>query len=423
MTDAEAEVRRTGRWRGVVGVTLVALAAGLLANRSDLLLLGVPGIVFAVYPRLTGAPTPVLGVERRLSDEAPRRGDEVEVTVTLYNEGEETLFDLRLVDGVPPTIGVAEGSPRHGAVLRPGESTTYTYTVTAERGRHRFDPATVAARDLSGAHEVETTVATDTELDCTATAASLPLRSQTLQSVGQVTANAGGNGVEFHRTREYQPGDGMNRVDWNRYARTGEPTTIEYRRERAVEAVLVVDARRPAYRGRGEEPHAVAYSVSAARQVLERLLETRNRVGLAGFGREMTWAAPDAGSEHAEDLQRLLATRATFAPTPPVESTPHEDQVRRLRERLSEQTQVVLLTPLCDDEIVETARTLEAHGHGVTVISPTVTRSDSPGRRLAALERSNRISALRNAEIPVVEWETERPLAAAITATQGDVHV
>ncbi|MHB9286823.1 DUF58 domain-containing protein [Halobacteriales archaeon Cl-PHB] len=413
MTDATT--RRTRRWRGVVAVTLLALGLGVGLRRPPLLLASVVGVVYATYPTLTSDPDPELALDRTLDESAPGPGDEVAVTVSLTNVGDETLFDCRVVDGVPPTLSVTDGSPRRGGVLRPGHSLEFSYRVAAERGTHRFDPATVVVRDPSGDREVECRVATETELDCTATAAAAPLRRQTLQQVGQILSNRSGAGVEFHRTREYRRGDPMSRIDWNRYASSGEFTTVEFRREQAASVVVLVDARAAAYRGRDDDPHAVAYGVSAARQFVASLTGTRNRVGLAAFGRSLAWVAPGVGGDHADDIQRTLATDETFGPTPPADEPDHATQVDRLRERLTDGTQLLLVSPLCDDAIVQTCKTLDVAGYGVSVVTPTVTEADSPGRRLAALERRTRLSTLRDAEIPVVEWHPDDPLAAAIS--------
>ena len=412
----EWEEHRTRRWRGVLALGLGALAAGLLFRRPDVLLLAVVGVAFAVYPQVTAPPRPTLTLDRRLSPDSPTPGEDVEVTVTLANAGDSTLYDVRIVDGVPPTLEVADGSPRRGAVLRPGGSVTYTYAVTAERGRHPFDPATVVVRDVTGEHEVESTVGaeTGTEIDCTAPEVASPLRAQTLVALGRTTADRGGSGIEFHRTREYRRGDAMSRIDWNRYARTGEPTTVEFREPRAVAVVLLVDAREAAYRSREGEPHAVAYSVSAAAQVAEWFLERRDRVGVAGLGRSSVWIPPGAGGGRLDDIEETLATHRTFAPTPPRSEPPTGSQFDELRRRLPERTQVVLFSPLCDDEVVAGARDLEARGHAVSVVSPTVTETDTPERRLASAERRHRIAELRGADIPVVEWDPDRPLAAAV---------
>ncbi|WP_415379365.1 DUF58 domain-containing protein [Halosimplex sp. TS25] len=419
MTDRRT--RRTERWRGVIGVALVALTAGLLLNLPNVVLLSVGGVVFAAYPALTREPDPALSLERRLDDERPGQGDPVEVTVELANEGDATLFDCRVVDGVPETLRVTDGAPRHAGILRPGDSLTFSYTVRAERGKHPFDPATVVVRDPAGAREVEQSVASETEIDCTVADAAAPLRDQTLADVGRVTADDGGSGVEFHRTREYQRGDAPSRVDWKRFARTGSLSTVEFRRERAASVVLLVDAREPAYRGRAGEPHAVAYSVSGARQIAASLVGSRNRVGVAALGRSFAWLEPGAGRSHVDDVEALLARHETLSPTPPDGDCSLDDQVDRLRERLDDRSQVVLFSPLTDDAICETARSLEARGHAVTVVSPTVTDRDGPERRLAVAERRHRLSDLRNAGIRVVEWSPERPLAAALAATSEGV--
>ena len=418
MTDS---ARPTRRWRGVVGVALVAITAGILLNLPNVLLLATVGVVYAVYPTLTRSPDPDLSIERRLDDDRPGRGDPVEVTVELTNEGDGTLADCRLVDGVPETLRVIEGTPRHGGVLRPGRTISFSYTVRAERGKHPFEAATVVVRDVAGAREVERQVATETEIDCTVADADSPLRQQTLPDVGRVTADEGGSGVEFHRTREYQRGDALSRIDWNRFARTGTLSTVEFRRERAASVVLLVDARAGAYRGREGEPHAVAYAVSGARQIAASLVGSRNRVGVAALGRSLAWLAPGTGRSHVDDVEALLATHETVSSTPPDGEPPIDEQVEQLRERLDDRSQVVLLSPLADDAICEAARSVEAHGHAVTVISPTVTDRGSPERRLAVAERRHRIGDLRNAGIPVVEWAPERSLAAVLAGTDEEV--
>jgi uncharacterized repeat protein (TIGR01451 family) len=407
---------RTSRWRGVVALGLVAGAVGLVADRADLLLVTVVAVVFAAYPRLTSPPEPTLAIERRLSDRSPTPGDTVEVVVTLRNDGESTLWDLRVVDGVPPALTVVEGSPRRATALRPGAETTFEYALEAESGTHSFEPATAVARDLAGAWERETTVAAETEIDCAADADGDVHRGLTREQVGRVLSPEGGTGTEFHATREYRRGDAMSRVDWNRYARVGELSTVEYREERATAVVVLVDAREPAYRGPDGEPHAVARSVAAGRLLLESLLDRRNLVGVAAFGRGDCWLAPGAGADHRVRARQLFATHTAFAARPPEGDggTELETQLRRLRTRLSGATQVLLLSPLADDGIVRAARRLEAHGYPVTVVSPDVTTANSAGERLAGAERDNRIDRLRRADVPVVDWDPETHIAAAL---------
>jgi len=414
--------RKTRRWRGVIAVALFAGAAGLLFKRPSVLLLSVVGVAYAAYPQLPTEPTVSLDLERRLSDEDPSDGDEVTVRVTVRNTGTGILPDLRLVDGVPPMLSVTGGTPRHAATLRPGESTSFSYTVTATQGTHRFEPATVIARDIAGAAEVETEVAAETTIECVAEVPEVPLRDQTSQLVGRIVTDQGGSGVEFHRTREYERGDDMSRIDWRRFARTGDLTTTEYREERAASVVLCLDVRASAYRSPGEgEPHAVAHSLAAAEQLLSSLAETTDSVGLASLGgSEACWLPPGTGRDQVTRARKLLATHPSLSPYPPDEpaAADHSSALTDLRRRLGNETQVVLFSPLLDAFAVEAAMQLEATDHATTVVSPDVTSPETPGGRLATTERANRITTLRESGIRTVDWDPSEPLGTALIHAQ-----
>ena len=420
-------VRTTGRWRGIVAVALFFVAVGVLTDRPTTLLVGVVGAGMAVYPRLSGPPTVDLELERRLGDRRPASGEPVTVTTRITNAGGRTLADCRVVDGVPAMLSVAEGSPRHAAVLRPGETTEFSYAVGTEPGRHQFDPATVIARDITGAHEVETTVAAGTEIQCADAVPELPVREQPDGHAGRLLTDEGGSGIEFHSVREYRPGDPMGRVDSKRWARTGELTTVEFREERPTSVLLLVDARAPAYRAEADgRPNAVAHCLAGVEQLISALTDTRDSVGLAAFGRELCFSAPGVGSDHETELWRLLATHSAFDATPPghvraggggdsaASADDLDHQATLLRKQLGSDTQVVVLSPLSDEHIVETVRTLAAAGHTTTVISPDVTAEGSLGQRLARRERTERVRALRGADIPVVDWDPETPLGSVL---------
>lgn len=418
-----SQTRLTRRWRGIVGVALFVGAVGLVFKRPLVLLAAVVPVGYAAYPRLLPAPTVDLSLERRVTPENPPTGEAVEVTVTVENTG-RSLRDARIVDGVPPMLSVVDGTPRHAAVLGPGDTTTFSYEVEAVQGTHQFEPATVIARDLSGSREVETTVAAGTTLEVVPDVPEVPLRQQTGDRVGQIVTDQGGSGVEFYRTREYRHGDQLNRIDWQRFARTGELTTIEFRQERAARVVLCLDVREAAYRAPGtEEPHAVAHGQAAAVQLLDALRGAPDAVGLAALGREACWLAPGTGRDHHTRARELLASHpalSTYPPDPDVATTERaREQVADLRRRLDSDVQVVLLSPLTDGFVAETALELEAAGHAVTVISPDVTSTDTPGGKLAATERRNAIRSLREADVPVYDWSPGEPLGTALAVGEG----
>ncbi len=58
---------------------------------------------------------------------------------------------------------------------------------------------------------------------------------------GQYHSAFKGRGMEFEEVREYQPGDDVRAIDWNVTARTGRPFVKNYREERELTVVLLVD--------------------------------------------------------------------------------------------------------------------------------------------------------------------------------------
>lgn len=419
MTDVAI---RTGRWWPVV--VLVALVAGLgvVLTSPTLLLLALPGVVVLAIAGGDQAPSGEgLQLDRTLSDSSPVPGQTVTVETTVTNTGSWPIFDLRIVDGVPGALETADGSPRHATVLGPGGSSTFSYEVTAERGRHVFDAATVRLRGPTGARARHRTLPADSPLVCEPPLDDVPLQAQTIGFTGDIATQQSGAGLEFHSVREYRPGDPARLIDWRRYARTGETAVRQFREERAASIAIVVDTR-PAARWarRPTDRHAVDRAASAATQLFAALLAAGDRVGLAALGDDEFWLAPGAGREHRALGGQLLATHdalayETEADPPELALHPGHDRldVERLLTRLDDDTQVVLLSPLCDDGVGLAARRLQVHGHRTTVVSPTVTTERTPGQRLAGIQRRNRIVSLRAAGLSVVEWGDE-PLSSAL---------
>jgi len=402
----------TRRWTGIDGVALLVGGVGVLLQQPAVLLMAVIGVGFAAYARSGTPPTVSLDISRELSDESPEPGDDVTVTVRVENTGDGSLADLRIVDGVPPALEVTEGTARLGTALRPGKSAVFAYDVTATRGKHEWEPTTVIARDPSGSIERSEEVLAETTLRCLpelGATAELPLRGLTTQYTGRVATDVAGVGVEFYATREYRPGDPLSRIDWNRYAREGELSTLQFREERAANVVLVVDTRESAYVApHPDAPNAVERSVDAASRAFTALLASGDQVGVAAFGPEACWLPPSTGDDHRARARKTLATHPAFAPTPPANAQFFPSiRFRRLRRRFVADAQVLLFSPLVDDTVVRIARQFDAHGHLVTVISPDPTDDDTAGHTLARVERRNRISALRRAGVRVLDWGEE----------------
>ena len=412
--------RETNHWVGIGFVVLVCLGVGTLTRNPGILLGSIVGIGYAAYARSTPVGTVDLAIERSVSQTEPQPGETVEVTLTVRNEGRLPLPDLRIVDGVPEALAVSEGSPRCGTVLRGGDSVTLSYTITARRGTHEFGPALALVRNLPGSVEQDLYLTDPTTITCRPTVQPLqepiPLRNQATPYTGQVETDDGGTGVEFQSVREYHPGDSLTRIDWNRRARTGELTTVEFREERAATVVILVDCRRSAYVGPTETAAtAVEQAVSGAERSFTRLLADGNQVGIATVGVADRWLEPGTGSSHRHEGTGLLDTvplcesdRDSDAGETPLWS--HE-----LGRRLPESAQILAFTPLSEPRTLFDLQQFEAHGHSVTVVSPDPTAERTASQRLAGLRRSVTVTDLRQSGIPVFEWTWNQPLETVLT--------
>lgn len=416
--------RTIGHWRVVVPAALGIVGLGFALQNAPIVLAGAVPLGLTVYARAFTAPTASLAVERSVGTLRPDRGEVVEVTITVQNVGDRTLPDLRIVDGVPSALSVTAGSPRHATALRPGESTSFSYAVTAWRGHHEFDPIYAAVRDYAGAtvrvQRVESGADADATLTCVPSLGQLsvpvPMYEQTGEYLGRVPAE-GGEGVEFHATREYQPGDSTSRIDWKRLAKspTEELTTIQFREQRAATVALVVDADSSTHLARGpDKSSAIERSIEAAGGLARSLLDTGDRVGLAALGPIPFWFAPGTGIDHRKRIEEVLATEAAFSPTPPEAGQFQPHWVREFHRRFPAETQVVLLSPLCDRRFGFVVHRLRAYGHPVTIVSPDPTTDGTVGRRLVRLERRFRIQTLRESGVRVGDWPPDQDLAVAL---------
>jgi uncharacterized protein (DUF58 family) len=78
--------------------------------------------------------------------------------------------------------------------------------------------------------------------------------------------------------------------------------------------------------------------------------------------------------------------------------------VSDLTARLGPDTQVVFVSPCCDDGAVEIARTLDVEGHSVTLLSPDCTDSSTVEGVYGRLARAGRLARLREHGIPAQDW-------------------
>jgi uncharacterized repeat protein (TIGR01451 family) len=400
----------------MAAVSLFVVAFGVYVADAAVLLAAIVPAAYAAYPSLVQPASPPLSVERAVEDRTPAAGETVSVTLRVRNEGATPLAAVTVADDPPGGLGV-DGDTRVASPLAPGESATVEYEVAARHGVHEWGAPSVNIRDRSGGHEAEhsSSGTGDDRIECRPTVSDVRPGADIVSSGRR--AGGRGAGVEFEHVREYRSGDAPARVDWRRFAATGDLRTVVSPAPQSGSLVVCVDARKAAFRVRGDSrPTAVAHAATAGRAVAVAAAERGVRVGAAAFGTRFDWAAPAGGRFEGTAAASVLDDRvADWRPSADAED--HGDWRQSLSSLLPPDADVVLCTPLVDGVTEGFARRLAADRR-VVVVSPDVTRSDSSGTRVAALERRQRIRSLRNAGVRVVDWRPPASLAAAVERSQ-----
>jgi len=426
--------RRVRRYGGLAAAAVLLVAVGVGTGTPTLLLAGIVPLSFVVHGALSTL-EPLDGavaVEREIRPETPLPGQPVAVTLTVTNVGESTVPDLRVADGVPEELGVRDGDARVGAPLRRGESVTAEYTLTATRGRYAFEAVRLRASSVSGTVVDEASREADGAdgFECRIDPEDVSLRRRTSAFSGALATDTGGTGVEFHATRDYRTGDPVARINWRRYAKTGELSTVEYREQRAARVAVLIDGREPNHVAADAAlPTGATLCAYAATLAIRVLRGEGHHVGVGALGiadpltdRRPAWVPPDADgfAAHAAAVCNAAATGRNDGVTTTAVPDGGRDELRRLLGRLPPTAQVIICTPALDDAVPSMVESIRTRGHETTVLSPSVT-PESVGGRVLGLERGVRLDRMRGFGAAVVDWDREEqvPLALARTLRVG----
>jgi uncharacterized protein (DUF58 family) len=409
---------------------LTLAGAGVWAGNGALLLAAALPLSYLAYGAVSTASVPAeITVSRAVEPTPAPPGHPVSVRVTVTNESERPVSDLRVVDGVPRDLSVIAGSPRGGATLAAGESLALEYTLIARRGDHDFEPSRLRARG-TGAGEVATAVRTpegDDRLVCRLDAEAPPLSDQGNDRVGQRTTSDPGDGFTFHSTREYRRGDPAGRIDWRSYAKRGELSTVNYERWVSTAVVFVIDARAPSRVAAGPgRPTAVELGAYATTHALTSLLQAGHEVGLAVVGIDgdgpdgLAWIPPGSGSGQRSQAIDLLEKAADAAERSPgvadaTEGSPDGEvdaqrQFGKVTELAGPRSQFVLVSPMLDDGPVTAMEGWAALDTPRTVLSPDVTAASTVSGQHEHVRRRTRLARCQATGARTIDWRRGTPL-------------
>ena len=402
------------------------LMAGLGLIQPTLLALALPLGAYWLMALWFSPGEPSLAVRRSLSATRVTEGGTVDVRLEVENQG-EAIDLVWLRDVQPEGVQVVAGTPGRLGMLGRGELLVCEYTARVSRGVFVYDELEVSTGDGLGL-AVQTL-----HLPAEGMVSVLP-RAPRLSSIalrpeythgyhGTIPARRGGAGVAFFGVRNYQPGDALRQVNWRLGAR--HPDVLysnEFQVEAAADISLVLDGRRENYLNLGKQG-LFEFAVQATASLAQSFLSEGNRVGLLTFGHAYLWTQPGYGKLQAERIfQALAAVQPGTVYTEMPESLPAHFA--------RPGSQLVVVSPLVGWDVSALLR-LRARRYSLLVISPDPLSFEyqhlRPGqprdlaRQIMRLERQQMLLPLRQAGVPVLDWDVSLTLDQALNSLRRSV--
>ncbi len=400
-------------WVSVLTFTLIF--TGLFTVQSTILALALPFGLYLLASLFFAPPRLDLVFERQLSTERALVGTAVAVKVQVTNNG-HPVNNLWVGDTLSEKLEIIKGSPQHLLNLKTGETRTWAYTLSGQRGYFTFGQIHAEIYDRVGLRRFQKTFPTTGQLLIIPDAAKLKRVSirprKTRVYSGEIPARSGGLGVEFFGVRDYQLGDSPGWINWRATAKhPGKIYTNEFEQERVSDVGIILDGReRSNYIAAGQS--IFEHSVLAAATLSNAFINQGNRVSLLHYGKYLKWSFPGYGKQQKEKILRELSQAEpgkslvfAYLQFIPIQIFPA-------------QSQIVLISPLMPDDPA-TLLQLRARGYQVLVISPdpiqfelaqiSPTQEAQQAARILQIERQHLLRTLIQSGIQVINWEVSQP--------------
>jgi uncharacterized protein (DUF58 family) len=404
----------------VGGVAYLLVLAGLASLNGALLALALPFMLYLGVSLFYDPGQFDLRVERSIDPERASVSSEIQVRLTITNQGAQ-LEEVLLEDALPLDFELVDGQTSLFTELAPNTTVEMEYRLRGKRGIYQFRELHATAWDrlgLARRKQIFPALGQVFILPSVPRLKRIAIRPrQTRVYSGTIPARQGGSGVEFFGVRNYQSGDSFHQINWRISARHYEDLfSNEYEQERVADVWLILDAR-----SRSDiiipQGSLFEHGVMAAAALAQTLLTQSNRLGLLVYGGFLDWTYPGYGKIQYEYVLRSLARARTG------ESMVF-DKLENLPTRVFPlSSQLILISPLQYVDYTILVR-LRARGYQVIVISPdpisyeagelSTTRAGRLGLRLARVERELLLRQLGQAGVQVFNWRVDVPFDQAM---------
>jgi uncharacterized protein (DUF58 family) len=402
----ELSWRLSPRARQLATVALIAITAAIIADR--------PAVMLLAAPALAALAANVAGIRPRELETA------VTVPVARCFEGEDVDLHLEAacaqrLDDIAVSLQVPAGCE-----LTAGTAAQVTAGAARMRadwalrpvwwGRHRLGPVRIRCRARGGMWQAE--------LECPAGQVEAYPRAERfcarlvpadlLRRIGEHSARAAGDGVEFAGIRSYTPGDRPRDVNWRVSARRCRLHVNQRAAQRAADLVVAVDG----FSAAGPPGDTTLdLAVHGAVALADGYLRIGDRVGVVVLGGIPRWLSPSAGHQHFYRIAEALLDARQYSAVPP-------DLSRIPRAALPPGALVVVFSPLLDKRALDIIADLRERRFPLVVVDvlrhePPVSRRNRIGAlalRLWRLDRWALRLSLTELGVPVVTWDRPRGL-------------
>jgi len=354
-------------------------------------------------------------IQRDVSSTRIFVGEDINVKIRIKNNSIRKYF-IEVSDAVPNYSIVKDGLSKTILTLEPGSVFTLNYKLNfPRRGHYDIGPLEIVAFDYLKIRFKKYTVGRS--ITVSVFPRFIDLKGFTVSPKktgvwpGTITSRKSGQGLEFYGIREYKVGDEMRRINWKAYARLQKLVTNEFESERVTDILIIVDT------SGGEVLGNYAFTlleseVNAAASLSWLFLKYGNRVGVIVHGRYRGWIKPHFGKKQFLRIMHFLADVS-------LGGVISLDYLLKnlLPLLLKPKTQIILITPLLDSNIISVVQYALLNNYNIMVITPSVyyLLLDSSDRKeriighLLKIKKENMIMQVGRL-CPIIEWNVETSL-------------
>jgi uncharacterized protein (DUF58 family) len=396
--------------------------AGLVTVNNVLIALALPLNIYLLVAVFFAPGGQKLKARRTLSTDRITQGMDVTVNLQVTNENMR-IEELHLSELMPFSAQSLDGRSAQDTALAPGESVEYEYSLQGWRGEYRFESLLARITDPFGMFELKEKLPAAGKVLVYPEVSNLkafPIRPpHTKGFSGPIPSRKSGTGMDFFGIRQYQLGDSLRHVNWQKSARHSvDLFTNEYEQERIADVGLILDAR-PHCDISFDGHRLFEYSVQAAASLAEMFLSEGHCLSLLIYSAGIMRVFPGYGKVQHERVLKALATADTglnYA----------MEHLRYLPARfLPPRGQLVYISPVSSGDLERILR-FRRQGYEILIISPNPldfehwneTGQAKPDFQLAArfaqIERDLLFNNLRQVGVQIINWHVDQPLSTAL---------